>query len=122
MRLQIELGIIQELKRQPLCFLSGLVRLVQISGSQFGTADPGKSINVFGINPALRTIGSQHVCGGLEVIPRQGEAHVFNDTGGSREGERQQEQKKAKEHRKIAKARASAKAPNSYLISLLENL
>src|SRR6478735_7055648 len=107
MRLQIELRIIQELNRQLLSFLGGLVRLVQISACQFGPADPRESVSVFGIKPALRTIGSQHVCGGLEVIPRKGEAHVFNDAGGSREWKKQQKQKDAKEHREIARGRAA---------------
>jgi hypothetical protein len=101
MRLRIELRIVQELKRQLLSFLGGFVRLCQISSPQCGTADPGKSVDVFGIDPALRTIGSQHVCGGLKVIPAQGKAHVFNDACGSRERTRQQDQKNAKEHREI---------------------
>jgi hypothetical protein len=109
MRLRIEPRIIQELKRQLLCLLGGLVRLVQISSPQFATADPGKGVDVFGINPALRTISSQHICGGGEVIPSEGEAHVFNDAGGSREWEAQQEQKSAKEHKKIATARSQQK-------------
>ena len=91
MRLRIELRNIQELKRQLLCFLGGLVRLWQISSLQFATADPGKRVHIFGINPALRSIGSQHVCGGLEVVARQGEANIFNDAGGSREWKKQQE-------------------------------
>jgi len=99
MRLRIELRISQELKRQLLSFLRGFVRLFQISSPQCGTADPGKSIDLFGIDPALRTIGSQHVCGGLKVIPAQGKAHVFNDARGSRERKRQQNQQNAKKHK-----------------------
>ena len=120
MRLRIELRIIQELKRQLLGFLGGLVRLVEISSPQFGTANPGKGIDVFGINAALRAIGGQHVCGGLKVILGKGEAHVVNDAGGSREWKKQQEQENAKEHRELAVRGASRRA--SYLFSLLENL
>jgi hypothetical protein len=101
MRLRIELRIIQELKRQLLSFLGSFVRLFQISSPQCGTADPGKSIDVFGIDPALRTISSQYVCGGLEVIPGKSKAHVFNDACGSRDWKRQQKQKNAKKHRGI---------------------
>src|SRR5689334_3092804 len=111
MRLRIEIHIMQELKRQLLGFPGGLVRLVQISSRQFAAAEPGKSVDIFGINAALRAIGSQHICGGLEVIPRQGEAHVFNDAGGSRERETQQEQKNAEKHKRKRHGVASTNAP-----------